>query len=273
MDLIIQYLIEKGGIFGVLFAIALSWIVFRERQLLTNPDKKDDSSAPGPAQPDGITNIINSTSDIKLEIHNLIAEINSIKSISSVIKSSVDNVEASVSTIKNNSNNLKSLTSEIKNNVLEINVETKKLSKDLSKLDSIIDNVQTLENKELSNLDQIDSKVAALSNRFSETERNIHDLWEWHSVRDSDGVPIWYVKRSLEDSINKLKVSIESLDKSCIESNKSIYADIDERLQKVNDERVSELKKLLEVYNKTVTDLVVALEKIKFLLNSREDGE
>lgn len=37
----------------------------------------------------------------------------------------------------------------------------------------------------------------------------VDDLYQWHDVRDRDGTPIWYVKRSLEDVIIHLGENIE----------------------------------------------------------------
>ena len=34
------------------------------------------------------------------------------------------------------------------------------------------------------------------------------DLWEVHNVRDQDGVPVWYIRRGLEESIEKLAEAI-----------------------------------------------------------------
>ena len=39
--------------------------------------------------------------------------------------------------------------------------------------------------------------------------RRIDDLWVWHSKEDSDGVKIWYVRPSLEKSLEKLAENIE----------------------------------------------------------------
>jgi prefoldin subunit 5 len=39
----------------------------------------------------------------------------------------------------------------------------------------------------------------------------INDLWRWHNVSDAEGVKIWYVRRSLEDAIGKLAVSIDKM--------------------------------------------------------------
>lgn len=39
--------------------------------------------------------------------------------------------------------------------------------------------------------------------------RQIDDLHRWHAVEDSEGVKIWYVRRSLVDAINKLATSVD----------------------------------------------------------------
>jgi biopolymer transport protein ExbB/TolQ len=39
--------------------------------------------------------------------------------------------------------------------------------------------------------------------------RKINDLYKWHDVEDSEGVKVWYVRKSLEEAIVKLSSSIE----------------------------------------------------------------
>lgn len=39
---------------------------------------------------------------------------------------------------------------------------------------------------------------------LSKIQQETHELHSWHNQRDTDGVFIWYVRRSLEDAINKL---------------------------------------------------------------------
>ena len=34
--------------------------------------------------------------------------------------------------------------------------------------------------------------------------RQVNDLWVWHNKEDDDGVKVWYVRRSLENAIEKL---------------------------------------------------------------------
>lgn len=38
----------------------------------------------------------------------------------------------------------------------------------------------------------------------SKVKEKVDDLHDWHDKRDADGVPLWYVRRSLEDSIKTL---------------------------------------------------------------------
>jgi hypothetical protein len=214
MDLIIEYLLQKGGIFGALFAISLAWIVYREKNLLGKPDKEDDEKEEAEKNIDKIISLLD---DIKT------------------------NQDAAF--------------------------------KKIDVFSPIIEQIHSMEKNELSKLDKIINFNSSVDPKINDIEKKTVDLWNWHSVKDSDGIPVWYVRRSLEDSLSKLKDSFEQFDKNFNHVGKEIFVDLDERLQKVNDERVSELKKLLESYNKTVTDLVLALEKIKFLLKSKEDGD
>jgi hypothetical protein len=45
----------------------------------------------------------------------------------------------------------------------------------------------------------------------SKVKEKVDDLHDWHDKRDADGVPLWYVRRSLEDAIKDLgeKVSAD----------------------------------------------------------------
>lgn len=44
--------------------------------------------------------------------------------------------------------------------------------------------------------------------RIRKALEQIHDLWEWHNVSDADGVKLWYVRRSLEESMDQLSKNI-----------------------------------------------------------------
>jgi len=211
MELIITYLIEKGGMFGVLLAISIAWITFREKQLFnkSSPKKSNDSS--------DIDKILYIVEDMKKRQEDACSSLNSM----------------------------------------------------IPMVEQIVD----LEKTELLNIEKLGTQILEVDTKISQVERKTQDLWEWHSIRDSDGVPVWYVRKSLEDSISKLELSVQSLQTNITQVNDSLRSDFEDRLQKVNSDRVIELRELLENYNKTVTDLILALEKIKFLLKSRDSGE
>jgi chromosome segregation ATPase len=188
-ELIIEYLLEKGGIFGVMFAIALFWIVFRERMLfMSGGSKKSEKKA--------------------------------------------DNTELE-----------KVLYENLKNG-----------------------------------LDDVSEKTSGISDKISDIEKKIQDLHDWHAVKDAEGVPLWYVRRSLEGSIGSLEKSVVDLKTQMLENLKYLdnvieaRDDASEKLQKVNDERVAELKSIIENYNNTMNDLSRALDKSKYALRS-SNGE
>lgn len=52
------------------------------------------------------------------------------------------------------------------------------------------------------------SVICRDSESFVELKRQVNDLHKWHDMSDSDGVKIWYVRRSLEDAIEKLATNI-----------------------------------------------------------------
>lgn len=165
MDLIYKYLIENGGIYGVLLAIALFWIFFREKFLLENGSKKEK------------TTTANTTSKNKVEVDKILY---------------------------------------------------------------IVEDLKDLQKTALQHLNEI--------------------------------TPLLDRVNGLDESIENLKLRIDILQDKFIQSNELIKNDLIFKLQKINDERVMELKYLLETYNKTVTDLIVAMEKIKILLKT-EQGE
>ena len=47
--------------------------------------------------------------------------------------------------------------------------------------------------------------------REGSTHQMVRDLHTWHDQRDEDGVPVWYVRKSLERSIDNLTVAIKEL--------------------------------------------------------------
>ena len=267
IKIVLQYFIQEGGVFGVLFALSVVWIFYRERLIFKKQGESENKQSKEESPADPISIVSNNINDIKATLTTLKTDVDSIKNTNS------NDIKTALINLKNDVDSIKTTHADFKTSINEIKNANKKLSSDLSKLDAIIENVQTLEKTELTNIERLEGIISSMGSKIVDIEKFVHDLWEWHSVRDSDGAFRWYIKKSFEDSIINLKSSIENLDKRCLENNTAIFQELDERLQRVNDDRVSELKKLLEMYNKTVTDLIVALEKIKMILKSREDGE
>ncbi|MBY0355200.1 MAG: hypothetical protein K2Q12_05665 [Rickettsiales bacterium] len=53
-------------------------------------------------------------------------------------------------------------------------------------------------------------KVRAQSNLVIDNmAKQIQELHEWHAVTDEDGVKIWYLRRSLENAIEKLTSNLD----------------------------------------------------------------
>ena len=48
----------------------------------------------------------------------------------------------------------------------------------------------------------------------------IQKLYDWHDQRDEDGVPIWYVRKSLERHIGQLTETLRTLTQEIKTSNK-----------------------------------------------------
>ncbi len=210
METIITYLLEKGGAFGVLLAIAIAWIVYREQFFFKNSKKeKEDESD------DKSSEFLDSS---KIEKILYIVEDLKIKKDTSSAKSDIDKMLYILDDLKN------------------------------SQEDS------SLQIKEISLI---------LGQAFAtekEIDKKIHDLWEWHGVFDAE------VKKSLEESIKEDTIS--SLQQKLNKIHESLRGDVMTKLQKINDERIVELKELLTTYNKTITDLIVALENLKTLIKA-----
>jgi deoxyribodipyrimidine photolyase-like uncharacterized protein len=63
----------------------------------------------------------------------------------------------------------------------------------------------------------IDRAFGALKNRgvdVNKVVKQIDELHAWHNKEDDDGVKVWYVRKSLEDAIEKLASAINKLSES-----------------------------------------------------------
>ena len=58
--------------------------------------------------------------------------------------------------------------------------------------------------------DRILGQLKARGVDLQKLARQQEDLWQWHSREDDEGVKVWYVRRSLEDAIKELSLSIRT---------------------------------------------------------------
>lgn len=58
---------------------------------------------------------------------------------------------------------------------------------------------------------QFGNSLYTQHDKWTNMFREVHELYEMHNVKDPDGVPVWYVRRSLETAIVKLTEVIEKV--------------------------------------------------------------
>jgi hypothetical protein len=91
----------------------------------------------------------------------------------------------------------------------------------LHRLDAVESNVLSrvdgIENTLLSQMTNLESLVSGIKVRSVNIARQTEDLWKWHNQKDEDGVPVWYVRRSLERSIRELSESVRAQTVACNE--------------------------------------------------------
>ena len=51
-------------------------------------------------------------------------------------------------------------------------------------------------------------KIEKMCDMLGVMKHQTADLHEWHAVKDTEGVPVWYVRRSLEEAIKELSDNI-----------------------------------------------------------------
>jgi hypothetical protein len=212
MDIFFTFLIEKGGIFGLLLLTAILWILYREKFYYQN---QKHSQAP---------------EGTKSDLSKVLFIVEDLKNIKDIIFTKSDYDKLNTLLIEQHKNQ--------KQHFIEI------------------DNL----------LDKMASILSELNSLNQDSDEKLQDLWKWHSVFDDEGVPVWYVRKSLEESIESLDLTINNFQEKCVLSNELVRGDLIQKLHKTNDERIVELKVILENYNKTMTGLIVTLEKIKHLV-------
>lgn len=63
-----------------------------------------------------------------------------------------------------------------------------------------------------------------LYKRVDKMAEQVDILYNLHDVKDSDGVPVWYVRHSLEKSIEKLATAVEQMSNNSVVQTKILEA-------------------------------------------------
>lgn len=63
--------------------------------------------------------------------------------------------------------------------------------------------------KEVVNIMQIKKQLNRIEQNQAKTLAHTEALYNWHNKTDEDGVPVWYVRRSLESAIERLAENIQ----------------------------------------------------------------
>lgn len=88
----------------------------------------------------------------------------------------------------------------------------------------------------------LDKLLGMLKNRgidLAKMSRQIENLDELHSVKDQDGVPVWYFRRSFDEVLHKLLEMLESMDRR-----QEIEAKSAEKRDKVMERLVNSMSKM-----------------------------
>ena len=92
---------------------------------------------------------------------------------------------------------------------------------------------KTLSNDDYEKLMAVIAEVENLDLKNLEAQQR--DLWIWHNEKDDDGVPRWYVRKSLEESIRRQNELLTDLTKAVdkLACNSTTQAEILNRLANI----------------------------------------
>lgn len=112
--------------------------------------------------------------------------------------------------------------------------------------------------------------------KITEEVKNNKSLVEEESalIRQSQDIQLQAIEKNqakldnIEVKIQDISNHIDNFVKLNEDNNEKVKI-LSEQLQQVNDERVEELKEILGSYNKTMNELALTLQKIKFVLQTK----
>lgn len=110
---------------------------------------------------------------------------------------------------------------------------------------------------------------------FFKKEKKVEDKKEDDEIKETiitHSKEIKYSQQKTAEILQEIHSAIGSF-KKINEENSERIIDLTEKLQKVNDNRVEELKNILQEYNSTMKDLNLAIEQIKFILKSNQENK
>lgn len=81
--------------------------------------------------------------------------------------------------------------------------ETKEILKKVTSILDRLDDVKKLR-EDVAEIRSWHREREMMFDKLDETSDRIDDLWEWHNKEDGDGVRIWYVRSSLQKTLDKL---------------------------------------------------------------------
>lgn len=96
-----------------------------------------------------------------------------------------------------------------------------------------------------SHCEKSSQKFESIENKITVMDNRLKDLYAWHSVTDSDGVRIWYIRKSLTEYIQKLNENMTKLTDAILKQGSYIEA-LDEKIEKMSQERKDDKKELKE---------------------------
>lgn len=101
-----------------------------------------------------------------------------------------------------------------------------------------------------SKIDILLSKVNDISEAIEKISKESEELLKMHSVKDEDGVPLWYMRRSMGSTLKELNVAIGNLNNVILKMN-----DNQDRLYTKIHESHIELRKSLDKVTENVRDM------------------
>ena len=99
---------------------------------------------------------------------------------------------------------------------------------------------------------------------YGSINEKINNLVTIHSLKDEDGVPNWYTKKSTLDSISEIKKNTSKL----IDMQIAFSSDM-EKLSDSHADSLDEYKELLRNYHETLQDLALGLDRLKIDIEKR----